>query len=188
MDISIQFQPGRIAYMKWVERAVLGRWPQFDTFAEVGASALAFDLRDALADAWPAADRDDDLTAGRHARDQALVWLTGVSAFARRQSIYLSTDGRAPSMLEAWAKLAPNRRESKRLDINESRFLRWLKSSDWGMFYDETLTGLRVVRGAKIDAGSLYDIARMRADSLDQHSDAFNRGAAFVFYGAQQHA
>ncbi|MEF3062592.1 hypothetical protein V4C85_22315 [Ralstonia solanacearum] len=187
MQTNMPRQSGRDLYLRWVEQNSERRWPKFATLDEACWSGPAFELHTALAAAWPLTPDDDgDVKAAEDAHAEALGWLAGVTCFAMKQPRILATDRVAPGLLEAWAKRAPNRRDGRQIDINESRFLRWLKATDWSAFYAETMTALQVVRGAVIDAGSLYDMARMRADSIIQHSDAFSRSAAFTFYEAQQ--
>ncbi|WP_197339754.1 hypothetical protein [Ralstonia solanacearum] len=186
MQTNIPHQPGRELYLRWVAENSQRRWPKYATIEEACWSGQAFELHTALVEAWPLTPDDEgDLKAAEDAHVEALGWLAGATCFALRQPRFLATKGGGRSLLEAWGERAPNRRESSRIDINESRFLRWVKARDWSAFYVETMTALQVVRDATIDAGSLYDIARMRADSIIQHSGAFSRSAAFMFYEAQ---
>ncbi|OAI65263.1 hypothetical protein RSP795_01410 [Ralstonia solanacearum] len=186
MQTNIPHQPGRELYLRWVEENSQRRWPKCATIEEACWSGPAFELHTALVEAWPLTPDDEgDLTLAETTRPIAFGWLAGATCFALRRPHFLATKGGGRSLLKAWAEQAPNRRESRRIDINESRFLRWLKATDWSAFYAETMAALLVVRGVIIDAGSLYDIARMRADSIIQHSNAFSRSAAFTFYEAQ---
>ncbi len=187
MQAAIPFQPGRDRYLRWVAESSQRRWPKYATIEEACWSEPAFELHTALIDAWPLAPGDDgDISLAETTRPIAFGWLAGATCFALRRPRLLATKGGGRSLLEAWAERAPNRRESGRIDINESRFLRWVKAGDWSAFYAETLIALDVVRDATIHAGSLYDIARMRADSIVRHNTDFNLGAASMFYEAQR--
>ncbi|MDB0511057.1 hypothetical protein [Ralstonia solanacearum] len=187
MQTTIPFQPGRDLYLRWVAENSQRRWPKFASIVEACWSGPAFELHTALVEAWPLTPDDEgDLTLAETTRPIAFGWLGGATCFALRRPGLLATKGRGRGLLEAWAEQAPNRRESRQIDINESRFLRWVQARDWSAFYTETLTALDVVRDATIDAGSLYDIARMRADSIVRHNTDFNLGAASVFYEAQR--
>ncbi|MHA6887229.1 hypothetical protein [Ralstonia pseudosolanacearum] len=186
MQLTIPFQAGRDLYLRWVAQNSKRQWPKFATIEAACLSEPALELHAALADAWPlTADDYGDIAPAEDARAVALGWLAGISCAAMRRAPRLATRGSAAGFLVAWAKRAPNLRESRRIDINESRFLRWVKASDWSAFYAETITMLPLLHDATIDAGSLYDIARMRADSIVRHSDAFSLGAASMFYEAQ---
>ncbi|WP_346825023.1 hypothetical protein ACEN2Y_00495 (plasmid) [Ralstonia solanacearum] len=187
MQTNIPHQPGRELYLRWVAENSQRRWPKYANIEEACWSGPAFELHTALVEAWPLTPDDEgDLTLAETTRPIAFGWLAGATCFALRRPRLLATKSAAPGLLEAWAERAPNRRESKRIDIYESLFLRWVQAKDWSPFYAETLTALDVVRDATIDAGSLYDIARMRADSIIQRSNAFSHGAASVFYEAQR--
>lgn len=174
----------RNKYANWalgVPAARLRQRSRMSTYDEAATSGLAFELQ--------------ELTGLRF--DES-AWLAGVTCHvAITHPALLKWAGEppdAPGFIYTWATCAPNLRGSQRVDINERRFERWLKSAtdadalaDW---YGYTLEALKVVRGKHFDIRTLFDIGRLRAlhfaDELPQVGPrAFSGYCALEFYNHQ---
>jgi len=123
------------------------------------------------------------------------AWLAGMTMhLAITHPALLDERKAAPEsagFLYSWATMSPDRREVRRVDINERRFESWLSIAQNGdmleQWYALSIKALQVIRGLPFDLGTLFDIAALRAayDLPEVGPESFAGRCALEFYHHQ---